>query len=752
MRLVTLVLACFGPASASASYECPHFEGLECAGHGSCTRAQGGAVCLCDEGYGRSDCAMAEGCVNNCGGESRGQCIQPTAARRREDPLVTGWCACHLGFVGSSCSEVAQSAQRVTRARSEAGTAVSIECEASCSGHGSCVCQPAKVINMTERVRVFDARGRAGQDKLVTQEVRVDAHGVKTEAFVTCSCSCHRGFTGDTCAQAHALTGCPFACSGHGHCGVDGACSCDAGYTGEGCHLVSSICPASCSGHGICHTINGSASGQCSCAHGFTGASCATYSPEAPPPMLIAATTAAALSSVDEAANTTNLIAAAASNVTNLTASAAAAAHASASASASAPTSPAAKSAGAAAAASVRAEASAESSAWSASWPQYGFVAKAAQAAAEAVRHELGAGAEQVADRCPEGCSGRGLCSPSGLCSCADGFTGAACHLATFACEANCSGHGHCERGTCVCSDDAFGPLCNQVSIVKTLSTDEAAHGIKSHAFSVGGRASGVGVNCDADCSGHGTCLGTSGTCACDAGFSHSNCATLSHERTCAGRLNMCSGKGLCLPLAAPRPRGREATPQLALKKSKNFVSRLLTRLGGHLVGGDALDTADAPAPQPAASKYACHCEPGYGGADCSQPMFTCLSNCSGRGFCTAVPFGPSGAGVPTHVGERTTRPAAPMCICERGYSGAGCEHASATCTNACSGRGTCKRQLVGHVSTAECLCAAGFTGAACDMSCPLACSGQGRCIAQASGLACLCEAGRSGEACEVAA
>ena len=289
-----------------------------------------------------------------------------------------------------------------------------------------CLCQPAKVMNINKRVRVFDSHGHAEQDKLVQQEARLDAHGMWTDSYTTCSCRCHTGYVGESCERALAQA-CPYACSGHGQCGLDGSCTCDAGYEGVGCHIASAVCPSSCSGHGRCHTLDGSAVGICRCARGYTSSSCAVWSAEGPSSELIATATATALSS-------SSINAARTPTASNSTVEAAAAAP-------NAATdlwSPAATSAGATAAAA--ATASAEGRSWSPrTWVQYSFVAKAALAAVEAVRHELGA--DVVPElACPSACSGRGLCSPSGACACADGYTGAACHLLTFSCKANCSG------------------------------------------------------------------------------------------------------------------------------------------------------------------------------------------------------------------------------------------------------------------------------------------------------------------------
>ena len=412
--LAAVAVACLRPAAGGAStFACPVYQGTECAGHGTCTQVHAGATCVCEEGFTRSDCALATGCASDCGGAVRGQCIQPSAERRRDNPLAASFCACNAGFAGASCNKAVQSKELgADTLHSAIAVAAALGCDASCSGHGQCLCRGADVVNVTERVRVFDARGRAGTDKVVTQEVRVDQHGVRTESFVTCTCSCHAGFQGELCETATGAD-CPLACSGHGACGTDGACTCDAGFEGEGCQTVSTICPSSCSGHGTCVAVAGSTKGLCSCAATYSGAACDTWTPAGPPASLIAAAAVAALAPQIQSNATSNATGAAVV--------------------------PTGASAAAAAAVASAGGVPASSATSSGSWPHYAFVAQAAQAAAQAVRGELGVG-EQSASACPNGCSGHGLCDAAGVCACADGFQGAACDALTFACESNCSG------------------------------------------------------------------------------------------------------------------------------------------------------------------------------------------------------------------------------------------------------------------------------------------------------------------------
>ena len=127
----------------------------------------------------------------------------------------------------------------------------------------------------------------------------------------------------------------------------------------------------------------------------------------------------------------------------------------------------------------------------------------------------------------------------------------------------------------------------------------------------------------------------------------------------------------------------------------------------------------------------ACACEPGFGGDDCSRVKPLCFLNCSGAGLCAsqlAFPGAGAGRDTPTSAQEKPTR-APPLCLCQKGHMGAGCEFRAAECANDCSGRGACMRSLKGGVASATCLCAPGHAGESCAFSCEEGCNGRGHCL-----------------------
>ncbi|KAG7254231.1 hypothetical protein CRUP_008436 [Coryphaenoides rupestris] len=105
--------------------------------------------------------------------------------------------------------------------------------------------------------------------------------------------------------------------------------------------------------------------------------------------------------------------------------------------------------------------------------------------------------------RCPDDCSGQGVCV-EGECACDRDFGGDNCSEPR--CPADCSGRGLCIDGECVCEESFAG--------------DDCALG-----------------RCLNDCSDQGACV--NGTCHCRPGYVGEDCALV----YCA---NNCSRKGVC--------------------------------------------------------------------------------------------------------------------------------------------------------------------------------------------------------------
>ena len=150
------------------------------------------------------------------------------------------------------------------------------------------------------------------------------------------------------------------------------------------------------------------------------------------------------------------------------------------------------------------------------------------------------------------------------------------------------------------------------------------------------------------------------------------------------------------------------------------------------------------------ASEYACVCDDGWAGADCTTP--TCEAygglECAGHGVCTAA----------TDDGDAHT------CACDAGWYGITC--ALPLCDGdlaGCTGHGACKCAQGGtHLDAcasdgaevAQCVCETGWLGAACDAPCPTSrggaiCGGHGSCVLDGGTSVCSCDELWTGSACE---
>ena len=96
-------------------------------------------------------------------------------------------------------------------------------------------------------------------------------------------------------------------------------------------------------------------------------------------------------------------------------------------------------------------------------------------------------------------CSGHGHCE-DGKCICMKGYKGEFCRDPDCP-DPDCSGHGYCIQGACVCRKGWLGADCGQA--------DPAAR------------------SCDPGCGGHGSLDSRSGRCVCDPGWSGADCSVM---------------------------------------------------------------------------------------------------------------------------------------------------------------------------------------------------------------------------------
>jgi hypothetical protein len=352
------------------------------------------------------------------------------------------------------------------------------------------------------------------------------------------------------------------------------------------------------------------------------------------------------------------------------------------------------------------------------------------------------------------------------------------------ACQADsCSGHGACDASSgkpvCSCEPGWSGERC-----------DACAAGYHSD-----------GANCVADtqclestCSGHGSCDASSGApvCACEAGYSGSNCAS------CAAGFQDNDADGTCAPdcsIAAPllscvHGTCSDSSGQAACACEPGYGGESCDSCAAGFALwppelGSCVDDPCDPSPcssahetgcqQTGETSFACLCAAGWSGADCSECAGgfhleggacvvdrECLpTTCSNHGTCD------DGTGMP-------------VCSCDSGYAGPACGSCAAgfqdndldhsclpDCTSAapdCGGHGTCSDAD----GTTGCACFQGYAGDACNQCAPgyqdndadgsclptcdnvsLACGAHGRCSDTSGTAACACDAGYSGESCD---
>lgn len=129
---------------------------------------------------------------------------------------------------------------------------------------------------------------------------------------------------------------------------------------------------------------------------------------------------------------------------------------------------------------------------------------------------------------CPDDCSGHGRCV-KGMCLCDEFFTSDNCHVDTRLCKNDCSHHGTCHNAVCTCEPGFGGDDCSvQGDKCAQLCVHGACTGTGNTFPCVCSSASWTGALCDqstcpADCSHRGTC--TNGRCVCEPGFRGDDCS-----------------------------------------------------------------------------------------------------------------------------------------------------------------------------------------------------------------------------------
>lgn len=279
-------------------------------------------------------------------------------------------------------------------------------------------------------------------------------------------------------------------------------------------------------------------------------------------------------------------------------------------------------------------------------------------------------------------CSGHGQCE-EGKCVCHSGFGSDDCSVSTTGCPASCFGQGECLGGTCSCHSGFTGEACNIVTPA-----------------------------CPSNCSGHGICH--NGECSCFPGIWAGEACEIPVYK-CPTSLNNCTGHGVCSPTEPENENsawGCTCDTDFCGESCDKVCGTCLNNCTGHGI----------------CARGICECEIGFGGEDCASvvAISTCPNNCTGHGRCQRVNGTFS-------------------CVCDSCYKGLDCSRTSSFCPGNCSGNGMCDCDGVCH-------CAVGFGGLACQeviSTCEKHnfCSGNGRCVNDT----CKCNPGFTGSECSFA-
>uniref|UniRef100_A0A8C5F4S5 Teneurin transmembrane protein 1 n=1 Tax=Gadus morhua TaxID=8049 RepID=A0A8C5F4S5_GADMO len=273
-------------------------------------------------------------------------------------------------------------------------------------------------------------------------------------------------------------------------------------------------------------------------------------------------------------------------------------------------------------------------------------------------------------DGCTTDCNGNGECV-AGHCHCFAGFLGP-----DYSCPVLCSGNGVYEKGRCVCLTGWKGAECN-VEEGQCIDPTCSNHGSCIQGICICGPAY-KGVNCeqvdcsDPQCGGHGVCV--RGECVCSSGWAGVSC-----DDPLPACQDQCSGHGTFLPesdscACQPTWTGPDCSNELCPVPCGNHG--VCTEGQCQCEEGWVGAACDQRACHPRCEEHGqCHdgtcvCQPSWEGEHCNtvgresidlsfafvffSSAYGCPGLCSGHGRCTLEQSGW-------------------RCVCQAGWSGPGC-------------------------------------------------------------------------------
>jgi hypothetical protein len=269
--LITLLATACESERARNDLESDASIGPVCPDRASILRTDGGARCVCDEGYAGENC---NSCASGYLSSDAGTCVappidcvlDPDLCGRHGTCMIEGelldvrqYCACDPGYSGAYCQLCAEGHQD-NGARNECqptcATAM-LSCDANhlcddSTGLASCVCPEGTTGENCELCALGYRRNTNGTCAAGCAIARLQCAEptICVEGANGAECGCREGYAGascDVCADGYSNIGagvCAPGCEndatcGHGTCVAteDGAkyCACDAGWAGPGC-------------------------------------------------------------------------------------------------------------------------------------------------------------------------------------------------------------------------------------------------------------------------------------------------------------------------------------------------------------------------------------------------------------------------------------------------------------------------------------------------------------------------------------
>ena len=193
---------------------CPDYEGVMCAGHGTCSDAGGSVACVCDRGY------AGDVCQHKCPSPPNGTICSQNGRCTFNATTQTAYCACQSGFTGEACAQTCPADNALV-----------------CAGHGTCTAQPTG----SDGACVCQA-GWSTSTCNCNVLLTCTGHGDCTEDGCLCDDQDDRGhWDGARCNRCkHPYTGplcnvecAPNMCHGNGRCVArddQAACNCIRGF------------------------------------------------------------------------------------------------------------------------------------------------------------------------------------------------------------------------------------------------------------------------------------------------------------------------------------------------------------------------------------------------------------------------------------------------------------------------------------------------------------------------------------------